>query len=382
MGHMRTPAPETIESITPCKREIRDEYLKQHSFPWIIGFSGGKDSTIVVQLVIETILDIPPEQRRRPVFLLYNDTLVESPVFQDHVTARLKEISEGVQTLNLHIQVITTTPPLTESFWFNLLGKGYPAPNRSFRWCMDRLKITPTSSFIRKHVEEFGQTILLLGVRKSESIARAIRIEKYSAEANYTRLVPNHEISGCSIFRPIIDLTTDQVWDYIRNTVPPWGSSNLSLLELYRDAGMCNATQTCALMDEETVPDSTSILARFGCWTCTVVRRDKSLETLVESGYPDLEFLVKFRERIREVSDTPEHRSKMRRNGQPGLGPLTLEAREMLLNELLEIQRRTGRNLISDHEVRLIREQWELDKTELQIRTIRQQISSVSEVTQ
>lgn len=368
---MQTPNPETIENITTCKKEIRDEYLKQHLFPWIIGFSGGKDSTIVAQLVVEVMLDIPPEQRTRSVYVLYNDTLVESPVFQDHVTRQLKQISDGVQALRLPICVITTTPLITESFWFNLLGKGYPAPNRSFRWCMDRLKIAPTSGFIKEKINEFGQAILLLGVRKAESIARAIRIEKYSAEANYARLVPNNEIANCWIFRPVIDLVTDQVWDYLRNTTPPWGSSNLSLLEIYQDAGMCNATQTCALMDEQVVSDSKSILARFGCWTCTVVRQDKSLEALVANGYTELEPLVKFRERLREVSDTPRYRSKTRRNGQPGLGPLTLEARETLLNELLSIQNQLGEVLISEHEVRLIREQWELDQTQAQIRTIR-----------
>lgn len=373
---MQTPTPETINAISIHKKQIRDEYLAEHQFPWIIGFSGGKDSTIVVQLTIEVILDIAPEHRVRPIYILYNDTLVESPVFQEHVAARLKQIGDGVQALGLPISVITTTPPVTETFWFNHLGKGYPAPNRTFRWCMDRLKIAPTSGFIGKKVQECGEAILLLGVRKSESIARAMRIEKYSAEAAYARLVPNSEIANCWIFRPIIDLTTDQVWDYLRNSNPPWGSSNLSLLEMYTDAGMCNATQTCALIDEQAVPDSNSILARFGCWTCTVVKRDKSLEALVESGYSELDLLVKFRERIRAVSDTPEYRSKTRRNGRPGLGPLTIEAREMLLSELLKIQEELGKRLISDHEVRLIREQWQLDQSAHQIRAIRERVTA------
>jgi DNA sulfur modification protein DndC len=370
-GLMKVPSPGTMESISICKKQIRDEYVQPHSHPWIIGFSGGKDSTIVTQLVAEVILDLPKEMRTRKIFILYNDTKVESPVFQEYVTKRLNQIDEGLKALDVPISVITTTPPPDESFWFNLLGKGYPAPNRSFRWCMDRLKIEPTSGFIKEKVKEAGMAILLLGVRKTESISRAQRIEKYSAAADYARLVPNSEIPGCVIFRPVMDLTTEMVWDYIRNSSPPWGSGNLSLLELYSDAGMCNATQTCALIDEQQVADSKSILARFGCWTCTVVRKDRSLESLVDNGHKDLAPLVRFRERIRLVSDTPDCRSKTRRNGQPGLGPLTLEARKMLLSELLQIQAECGRNLITDHEIRLIREQWQKDETDRQIRELR-----------
>ena len=373
---MSVPSPETMEMIAGCKKQIRDEYVQPHSYPWIIGFSGGKDSTIVTQLVAEVVLDLPIEKRTRSVFILYNDTLVESPVFQEFVTSRLNKIEEGLKALDVPFTVVITTPPPDESFWFNLLGKGYPAPNRSFRWCMDRLKIGPTSGFIKEKVKEFGSAILLLGVRKAESIARAQRIEKFSSDADYARLVPNNEIPGCMIFRPVMDLTTDMVWDYIRNSSPPWGSGNLTLLELYTSAGMCNATQTCALIDEQQVADSKSILARFGCWTCTVVRKDKSLESLVENGYEYLAPLVKYRERIRLVSDTPEWRSKTRRNGQPGLGPLTLGARRMLLDELLAVQSECGRTLISDHEIRLIREQWQKDETDQQIRELRTRFAS------
>ncbi len=372
---MENLAEETSKSILLCKKEIRDEYLKEHAYPWVIGFSGGKDSTIVTQLVIEVLLDIAPHQRTRPIYILYNDTMVESPVFQEFVSKRLKQIEEGVHALNIPASVVTTTPPLSESYWVNLLGKGYPAPNRTFRWCMDRLKIQPSSKFIKEKIKESGSAILLLGVRKSESISRAINIEKHSAKGNYERVIPNDEIPGCWIFRPVMDMTTEQVWEYVRNSTPPWGNNNLSLLEIYNDAGMCNATQTCALMDEQSVAESKTILARFGCWTCTVVKRDKSLESLVENGYPELEPLIRFRERIREFSDTPEYRSKTRRSGQPGLGPLTMEARKILLEELIAIQEKLGKSLISQHEIRLIQEQWNQDLTTAQLRQIRKRIS-------
>lgn len=352
-----------MQKIRDIKAEIRDEYLSDRKAPWIIGFSGGKDSTILTQLVMEVLLSIAPDARTRQIFIVYNDTRVESPVFQEHVTRTLSSIENGIAGLNVPVQVVTTTPPDTESFWVNLLGKGYPAPNRSFRWCMDRLKIRPTSRFIKDQVSKNGEAVLLLGVRRAESVSRQQRIDKYSEAANFERLVPNHEIDKCWIFRPLIELDTDEVWAYLENNPAPWGhSATMSLLSIYQDAGMCNATQTCALIDDVQVADSKSILARFGCWTCTVVRQDRSLEALVEGGYDHLKPLVEFRTLLRTMSDTPEYRSKTRRSGQSGLGPLTLEARELLLNKLLGIQETIGLPLISDHEVHLIQMEWLKDR--------------------
>lgn len=359
------------EKIKKVLADIRDEYLQDHDKPWIVAFSGGKDSTLITHLVVESLLAIPPDKRKRKVYVLYNDTLVESPVFQQYVENALGRIKDGIQALNLPVVVVKTTPPMEETFWVNLLGKGYPAPNRSFRWCMDRLKIQPTSQFIKQRISESGECILLLGVRKAESAARHQRINKYLIQDNHSRLSDNKDIAGCKMFRPIMDLTTDEVWQYLDNNLPPWGGkTNLSLLEIYRDAGMCNATQKCALMDEDTALESPPILARFGCWTCTVIEKDRSLESLIESGYKELTPLVEFRALLREYSDNPAYRNKTRRNGQPGLGPLTFEARDLLLQKLLEIQSETGLFLITNAEVLMIKEWWTKDRCSHLVRKI------------
>ena len=88
------------------------------------------------------------------------------------------------------------------------------------------------------------------------------------------------------------------------------------------------------------------------------------MSAMIDAGHDHLEPLADFRNRIKKISETPDCRSKIRRNGQPGLGPLTLETRRMLLDELLALRAQTGQPLISDHEVRLIREQWEKDQTQ------------------
>ena len=100
--------------------------------------------------------------------------------------------------------------------------------------------------------------------------------------------------------------------------------------------------------------------------------KDNSLNGLIDSGFEYLEPLSGFRERLKAVSNMPEYRSKTRRNGQPGLGPLTMEARRMLLDELLQVQAQTGLELITDHEVRLIRDWWGRDETTAVLRDMDQ----------
>ena len=41
------------------RAELIDEYRKDHDCPWIVGFSGGKDSTLVAHLVFEMLLLLP-----------------------------------------------------------------------------------------------------------------------------------------------------------------------------------------------------------------------------------------------------------------------------------------------------------------------------------
>ena len=354
------------EKVKTIRRELRDEYLQSHGKPWIVGFSGGKDSTLLVHLVLECLLAIPPDERRRQVFIVSNDTLVESPVFQTFVDGLLAHMVDNIPALRVPVEVVKTTPLVEESFWVNLLGRGYPAPNRMFRWCTDRMKIRPTSRFIRDQISRNGEAILLLGVRRSESAARAQNLAKHD-ETMDGRLSPHGDFKGCFVFTPIKDLTTEEVWISLLNSKPPWGGTYRDVVTLYKNA---SGSECPFVLSNEDAPSCGTSSARFGCWTCTVIDKDNSLESLISSGHGHLEPLAKFRKRLKDVSDNPEFRSKIRRTGQPGLGPLTFKARKMLLDELLAIQAELSLPLISNTEVRLIKEQWTLDETEVVIREL------------
>lgn len=356
------------KKLQTLRRELREEYLQPHDWPWMIGFSGGKDSTLILHLVIECLKSIPPDERRRPVFLVCNDTLVESPVYHAFVCRMLDQIEDGVGALNVPVQVIRTAPLPEESFWVNLLGRGYPAPNRSFRWCTDRMKIRPTSRFIRSKVSDSGHAVLLLGVRRDESALRAQSVSKYHDNLE-SRLSEHNDHPGCYIFAPIRDITTEEVWACLLTARPPWGGSYRDLVALYKEAG---GNECPFVLSKADAPGCGTNSARFGCWTCTVVDKDRSLDALIAGDHQHLEPLADFRRRLKTVSENPDCRSKIRRNGLPGLGPLTIETRKKLLEELLSIQEIVGVELVSGLEVRLIREQWVQDEATAAMRKLAQ----------
>lgn len=346
-------------------REIRDEYLSSvQQFPWIIGFSGGKDSTLVAHAVFAALLNIAPTRLTRPVHVVANDTLVESPLVVSHLRQSLCEIEQAAQALRLPITVATTTPAAGHTFWVLLIGKGYPSPNLQMRWCTDRLKIQPTSRYIKEQVVACGSAILLLGVRKDESDVRRRRIESYSNDDG-ARIHAHNDLPGAYIYRPVVDLTTDEVWEILGSTPPPWGGSHSRLIKLYRDA----AGGECPIvMSPADAPGCGTNSSRFGCWTCTVVEKDRSLQGFVDSGNRQYAPLIEFRDWLREIRGDLSLRLGRRRTGRITVangklipGPFTLEARRMILDRLLDTQRCYGDRLISDEEIETIQCTWASD---------------------
>jgi DNA sulfur modification protein DndC len=344
-----------VDPIENIKNEIKAEYRESHNKPWIIGFSGGKDSTLVLHLVIESLLELPYSQRTRQVFVVANDTLVESPIVEDFVANTLSHVSAGLTDLQLPCSVHKTVPQVSHTFWVNLIGRGYPSPTRMFRWCTDRMKIRPTTDFIRSKVSENGEVILLLGVRRSESAARAATAKRYD---NGTRLNNHNDIPGCLVFRPILELSTDAVWEYLMGHPAPWGGTHTALVKLYRDAmgGECPI-----VIDPDAQPSCGSSSIRFGCWTCTVVDKDKSFRNQVDKGFEHLVPMAEFRDWLKEFCYQPENRMTERRNGQQGLGPLRFEARAEVLRRLHELGTSVGLKLISKAEEDFIQRIWNDD---------------------
>ena len=364
----KSPPPPAIslnEKFDEIRTTIAEEYLSRtQNYPWIIAFSGGKDSTLLAHLVFETLLDLPKPLRTRPIYFCSNDTLVENPPVAEHMALSLNEILDAAKILNLPITGEIRYPKHGETFWDLLIGKGYPTPKSSFRWCTDRLKIQPTSAYIKEKIDDNGNVIILMGVRKDESQNRKNSIERHQNN-EHSNLNPHSTLKGALVYRPIVEVSTDEVWEYLSANNPPWGGTHKRLINLYRDAG---GGECPVVISPEEAPGCGTNSSRFGCWVCTVINKDRSLQGFVDTGKHNFQPLLDFRDKLIDMRDNPEYRQLRRRNGKIEFkngkhitGPFTIAARQKILDELLQTQKESGLTLISEEEIDFCRNTWTED---------------------
>lgn len=383
---------------------VQRVYL-QDTRPWVIGYSGGKDSSAVMVLVYLALLGLKPEERHKHVFVVASDTLVETPIVVNHVNRSLEAIQRGAARDKLPITSHKVVPKTNETFWSNLLGKGYPAPTRNFRWCTERMKIDPVSTFITDKVNQYDEVIVVLGSRSQESASRAQVIAKHKIDGS--DLAKHTTLSNAFIYTPIDMWAVDDVWKILRfchleqQDTPygmknkwfdkydlewetPWGGKNLVLWNLYKDS---SGQGECPMVIDETTPSCGN--SRFGCWTCTVVTKDRAMESLVQNGETWMLPLLKYRN-ILSRSTSPKlkkkYRSHIRRDGRLAFktlredgakiltddyttGPYKLKYRKVALRLLLNIQKQladSGRDveLITVPELHAVRHEWLNDPNE------------------
>lgn len=357
--------------------EIKDLYLTD-DLPWVLGYSGGKDSTAALQLIWLAISEIEVSKRNKPVHVISTDTLVENPIVAAWVTQSLKKMEEAAEKMEMPICPHRLIPEIVDSFWVNLIGKGYPAPRPKFRWCTERLKINPSNKFITEVVRQSGEAILVLGTRKAESTARARSMEKHARYRTREHLSPSATLLNCMIFSPIEDWSNDDVWLFLMQTQNPWGYNNKDLLTMYQGA---SPDGECPLVVDTTTPSCGS--SRFGCWVCTMVDQDKSMQAMVQND-EEKEWMLPLLELRNELDiQNDRHLRDFRRmggfvqihNGRNIAGPYTQKSREHWLRRLLETQAWVRQNgpesvreieLITLAELQEIRRIWVIDKHELE----------------
>lgn len=351
--------------------EIKDQYMYADDThrPWIIGFSGGKDSTVLLTLVwlaLKKIKDdvLAPFQLRRPVYVVCNDTLVENPIISSYVDDVLSQIEKKAREEDMPIFIRKTIPKLEDSFWVNVIGKGYPVPNTAFRWCTDKMKIKPTARFITEQVDECGEAIILIGTRKAESATRARSIKKH--EIYGQRLTHHTLLHNTYVYAPIKELMLEEVW-YIINAIPcPWGFDNSVLFNIYMDASADDYECPTVVTDKS---HGSCGQSRFGCWVCTVVKDDKSMRSLIKNGREWMRPLYDFRMELDTERNILENRMPFRRDGRRAvndMGPYIFKYRAKILKRLLEVQHKLQQvdpkiRLVSDQELIAIQVNWYRD---------------------
>jgi len=372
------------EVIHDIEEGIRGLYLEDDT-PWVIGYSGGKDSSTCLQLVWSALAKLPRDQLKKPVHVISTDTMVENPIVSLWVTESLAKIGKAAQEQGLPFEAKQLHPTVEDSFWVNLIGKGYPAPRPRFRWCTERLKIRPSNKFILDVVHNSGEVILVLGTRSAESSVRAANIKKYQNMSTREGLSVHDTLTRAWVLAPIADWSNDDVWQYLMQEKNPWGHDNKNLLSMYQGA---TADGECPLVVDTSTPSCGD--SRFGCYVCTLVEKDKSMEAMIQNDQ-DKDWLLplsEFRNRFLEIKDgekkwDDKHVREFQRmdgsvmafQGRLIHGPYTQEYRATLLRELLKVHKEVLEsqegdefifNVITEAEVQEIRRIWLVEKKEIE----------------
>lgn len=273
-----------MEKEVLSKRTIF-EAAEKYDLPWVLGFSGGKDSTTTLSLLINAINE---GANIKMLYVVYADTLLEQPVLHRETISALESLKATTNVIPVVLR-----PTENEDYVTMVLEKGYPVPSWYFRWCIDRLKIRP----VKRFMNSLGSAVKVLGVRSDESKSR-----------QRTTLVNGRRpavIDGKNpTVRPIITWNEADVVQYLKEHRRWDGGSFDYLIDLYgyqiNDA--CTPNTFCLAKESTTAYTS----VRFGCWLCTVVQRNKMpVSPLLESA----------REKLRQISDDMANREFV--NGKP-----------------------------------------------------------------
>ena len=364
-----------FEEYAAIKKEMELVYLHDRR-PWMIGYSGGKDSTLLCQLVFEMLESLPEEKRWKPVYIVTSDTMVENPIVKAYMHKMRKSINEASTAKNLNVQAHIIYPEIRQTFWSLVIGLGYPTPEPpGFRWCTERLKINPSNAFTYNTIKKDGEIVILLGVRKAESAARSRSITSREIEGKI--LSPHPQIAKAYVYSPLSEIKNENVWEYLLqgNGKSAWNTDNNYLYNLYRGENLSEEDSVVGQVNKDNMKVTGT--SRFGCWICTMVKEDKSLKNFIDHGATELIPLRDFRNWLVELRANPEARDYRRRNGSVyltssgefGRGPFTMEARKEILRRLLRLQVETGFELITFDELKMIDKLWE-DEGDLSRRSL------------
>lgn len=311
---------------------VVDEIRSRLSDVNIVSFSGGKDSTVVLQHVLSAL-------EGQKLYVVTSDTLMEIPYFQQYVDGVKLRLHAYIENTSLNVEIITVHPVARDSFWTSVLGKGYPAAHMGFRWCTGKLKIDPITKFTRTVTKDKNFTVFV-GVRSAESEIRA-RIYK---QKDYK---PHH-------FAPILDWSSHDVWEFLLTEPCPWGE-HTDLINVYR-----YSSDECVYGEKQGVCVGN---ARYGCWACPLQKSTQLDMIGFHTGDAKrYKALKRFKEMLVSLANRSGCRSRIRRNGTVGTGPFLVPIRQRLYTELKKLESITGWKLITEEEEKAIFAHWVEDE--------------------
>ncbi|OQB77824.1 MAG: hypothetical protein BWX88_05243 [Planctomycetes bacterium ADurb.Bin126] len=308
-------------------------YAQRYDY-WCIAWSGGKDSTTLLTLVMWLISSGKIQRPPKRLIVLYADTRLELPPLA--LTAM--DIIADLRERGVEVQIVRSE--MDRRFFTYMFGRGVPTPGAHFRWCTGMLKIEPMKQAVRRVYEQIGHKLLVLtGVRVGESAARDDRIKigcsRDGAECGQGWFQEELASEPADTLAPIIHFRVCHVWEWLKHWAPQaaYGDWN-----------------TAPIADAYGGDEAEELNCRTGCICCPVAGQDKALETIIANpSWSYLRPLLELRPLYEELRLARHRKRKpageLNAQGQPvknqcRKGPLIMKARLMGLARVIDIQTR------------------------------------------
>lgn len=306
----------------------------------VVACSFGKDSSVTLALALQAMLELKEEGHRVPeLHVMNSDTLLENPVVHAYTQGEIRALNAYADKVGLPVRVWVCSPSLSNNYLVNIIGGRTIAsmPDNSAK-CQQSLKAVPLERTKRRIQSllkaELGATwqadtlITLVGTRRDESVVRARNMAKRGESAHAAVNLDAEKGGNNWVLSPIADFSTMDVFEYmgcVTSGLITTYSDFEALTQVYRDsaAGECMVN----LFSSGKTQGRTACGARHGCWSCTRVQSDKSMENMLaeESGkHSWMKPLNDFRNYLKARHYDPAARNWLSRTVNPKTGTIKI----------------------------------------------------------
>lgn len=259
----------------------------------VVATSFGKDSSILTMLALQALEEFVAEHGSAPtMFVITSNTLIENPKMDRFSRGEARKVREYAKAKGLPVEVRIASPSVSENYIVNIIGGRVVAstPDNG-RACTVSLKIRPIERLKKRLARQLGYKgkdcrdmfVTVIGKRYDESDERARNMEN-NGERPDQPIKMFKDKSGKDyewLMSPIAAMTLDDIYfaiAYVRNEMIETYSDFEALVDIYRES---NSGECMVNVYSKGKPGRTACGARTGCWTCTSVGLDRSMENML-----------------------------------------------------------------------------------------------------